>query len=214
MNQIWLNAVRASARAVALWWRAGGAPEPVAAYQPIGAASLAASYVNLANPGVFDAAPQSTPVWSSAGWDMTTNWRLLTGITGIAVGFDGWSMLVRFSAASSAHSAFGVYNAAGNSFSIFPSLSSRVYYTINQDNFITPALTAGVLGIAGNTGYRNGSFDLALSGGGNPTGQIVIGARNDTTSQFWSGVWEAGAIWDTTLTAPQMAAVSAAMAAL
>jgi hypothetical protein len=32
------------------WYLAGGAPMPVVAYQPIGAASLADSYVNLANP--------------------------------------------------------------------------------------------------------------------------------------------------------------------
>lgn len=36
------------------WYLAGGAPTPVGAYQAKGAASYAASLVNLANPGIND----------------------------------------------------------------------------------------------------------------------------------------------------------------
>lgn len=68
------------------WWTAGGATGCVAAYQPIGAASLAASYVNLANPGTYDLAVgggASAPAFDAAtgwGFDGTNRW-LATGIS-------------------------------------------------------------------------------------------------------------------------------------
>lgn len=59
----------ASPPAAAPWYLAGGAPTPIAVYQPKGAASLAASYVNLANPGTYDAAADvpgyGAPTWTT-----------------------------------------------------------------------------------------------------------------------------------------------------
>jgi hypothetical protein len=50
------------------WWYVAG-QTCVAAYQPIGAPSLAASYVILANPGTYDAAPGVAPTFDAAtGW--------------------------------------------------------------------------------------------------------------------------------------------------
>jgi hypothetical protein len=211
MNPILLNAIRAS-QAAANWW--DGLTNVVAVYQPIGAASLAASYVNLANPGTFDAAPGVAPTWSAAtGW-ICSNTSLLTGISGVSVGAGGWSLIVRFSNAASNNSVAGIYTASNNSFAIFPSLASRVYYTTKVDNFMTPALTAGVLAIAGPVGYRNGAADLALSGTGSVTGDIIIGARNTSTSEYWSGNIQAVAICSSVQSAAQIATVSAAMAAL
>jgi len=47
---------RSVASGVEPWWLSGGiaAANCVAAYQPKGAASLEASYVNLANPGTYN----------------------------------------------------------------------------------------------------------------------------------------------------------------
>lgn len=50
------------------WATAGGAPRPIACYQPKGATSLAASYSNLANPGTYDATQVVVPGWNSDGW--------------------------------------------------------------------------------------------------------------------------------------------------
>src|SRR4030042_266315 len=54
------------------WWLAGGisAANCLAAYQPKGAASYAASKVNLANPGTYDAVDGvAFPTWAAAtGW--------------------------------------------------------------------------------------------------------------------------------------------------
>jgi hypothetical protein len=50
-----------------VWYLAGGAPMPIAAYQPIGAAGLAASYENLVD--TFDASPGVAPTFDAArGW--------------------------------------------------------------------------------------------------------------------------------------------------
>ena len=53
------------------WWLAGGIDpdDCIAAYQPKGAASYAASKVNLANPGTYDLTNGNDPSWSaSTGW--------------------------------------------------------------------------------------------------------------------------------------------------
>src|SRR5574338_141498 len=58
--------------ATAPWWLSGGVspPDVVAAYQPKGAANLAESYINLANPGTYNASPAVSPGWSSlTGWE-------------------------------------------------------------------------------------------------------------------------------------------------
>lgn len=53
----------------------------VLAYQPLGAASLAASYVNLVNPGTYNASPASAPTFNPLmGWTFAGN-RLLTNYT-------------------------------------------------------------------------------------------------------------------------------------
>jgi len=78
---------------VAPWYRAGGAPMPVAAYQPLGASSLTASYVNVANPDAYNAAPGIAPAWAAAtGWTVANapNW-LNTGVVPAA----GYSWIVR-----------------------------------------------------------------------------------------------------------------------
>ncbi len=49
---------RVTSAAASTWWDNNGAISGcVAAYQPKGAADLAASYVNLANSGTYNAAP-------------------------------------------------------------------------------------------------------------------------------------------------------------
>jgi len=64
---------RGQRRADVSWWLAGGVIDPancIAAYQPKGAASYAASKVNLANPGTYDAVDGAAyPTWSAdTGW--------------------------------------------------------------------------------------------------------------------------------------------------
>lgn len=208
------------------WYRAGGAPLPVAAYQPKGASSLAASYVNLANPGTYDAAPGVAPTFDAAtGWtfDGLTQY-LTTNVTPSA----GWTAYARFS---------DVTNTGYAIVSQFSSISTStiqglapgrgtgpaVRYAYGNitgvsTRDVAPNLTAGVLAIAGPNCYRNGSSDGAISNAFTDTSApFAIGARkipSTAADLFLSGRIQAVAIYNSTLTAPQVAAISAAMAAL
>ena len=221
MNQIWLNAVRASARAaVAPWWLAGGAPEPVAVYQPIGAASLAASYVNLANPGTFDAAPGVAPTWASGtGWAFNgTSQFLTTGVT--FSGNQTYSVLLRFSNAVFVGNFRRLLGAVQN-YEIMLSpqfLSNFRGYTHGAQRTPSGTNAAGVMGFAGRQPYFDGVTD------GNPIAETIgvdsdpvfIGGRNNAgvAQTFFQANVQAIAIYSSTLDASQVAAVSAAMAAL
>ena len=217
----------ASARAVAPWYLAGGAPVPVAAYQPIGASSLAASYVNLVSPGTFDAAPGVAPTWASGtGWGFNGTTQFLNA--GLALSNIGVAVFIRFSgfALSDGKTIIGAFNSfAGNSISHVIQLNSGNVRSRNgtadpiglADN--APGLTSGVYGFSGLTPYRNGFAESALITSTAPTGtplNIYIGALNlnGSAAQFTAANIQAIAIYPSTLTASQVAAVSAAMAAL
>ena len=73
---------------VAPWYLAGGisAANCLAAYQPKGAASLAASYSNLANPGTYNAAPGVAPTFdASTGWTFNGSTQMANLEQGIDV---------------------------------------------------------------------------------------------------------------------------------
>ena len=223
MNPIWFNAVRASARAVAPWWLAGGAPEPVAVYQPIGAASLAASYVNLANPGTFDAAPGVAPTWASGtGWEFDgTTQYLMTGV----VHAQGWLMIARITPqgwplnqyAAGARSSTSTRLELGIGFSV----SRNVFIVSHGGALVTGSGTNGtnyVLAATQGAGYIDGvTVGSPGAWDGTNTRAIAIGATNNdgTISNWWNGTVQAVAIYaSSTDHAVWVPAVSAAMAAL
>lgn len=213
--------------AAAAWYLAGGvsAANCVAAYQPIGAASLAASYVNLASPGTFDAAPGTAPTFDTAtGWTFNGSSQYL--VTGIAPAA-GYSMIVRFSGASTS----GTRTVAGTVRISAP--ISRFYIrsvdagigrsygygtaSTALDSGNRPALASGVLANVGGYGYANGTADIDSGGTWITTALgITIGAeqRDASITNYYSGNVLAVAIYNATLTAPQVAAISSAMSAL
>jgi hypothetical protein len=218
MNQIWLNAVRAS-QAAANWW--DGLSNVVAVYQPIGAASLAASYVNLVNPGVNDAAPGVAPTHDPAtGWAFNGAQWLTTGVY---PALDRtWSMIARFSGLNLAietHICGMIALSPERRFSLGRIANAAMYDNTTQFR-VSPELTSGVLAFAGNNAYRNGLPDGASTGTSTFAVShvpIAIAARGrtDTTVDNITAVQiQAIAICSSIQTAPQIAAVSAAMAAL
>lgn len=151
------------------WWNLFGViplANCVAAYSPKGAADLAASYVNLVTPGTYNAAPGSAP-----GWDVTNGWifdatskYLVTGV----VPASGYSMIIRFSGISgtSGNGLFGQFTTNAR-FEIYPNFNVGnpvIYANGNGFKAIVTAMTSGVLAIAGNIGYRNGSVDTTAIG--------------------------------------------------
>lgn len=201
----------ASSGAAANWWQAGGASGCVAAYQPKGAASLAASYVNLANPGTYNAAPGVAPTWDVAnGWtgDGATQY-LTAGFTPAS----GWSGIIRFSGASTdSKFLFAAYNGFTAELSISPRWGgTSVNYATNV---VAGVQNSGVLAIANTTAYRNGVAETGTCNTGT-SGTMHLFARYTTTvNSFFAGSIQACAFYSTSLTAGQVAAITTAMNAL
>lgn len=212
--------------AIPLWYRAGGAPAPVAAYLPKGAASLAASYINLPTPGVNDAAPGVAPTWNATdGWIHNGLTQYLT--TGI-VPTDTYTVIARFSNDANLAGRFmiGAKGAGDSRHIISPKSSSagsvaRYSYGAAGQDGSSAYSSSGVLALvaagASAFGYRGGVLDATLSSSmAGVSAQFYIGCLNNngSPSTFWSGRIQALVIYSSTLDAGQVAAVSAAMAAL
>lgn len=209
---------RATLTAGGAWWLEGdvAAANAVAVYQPKGAASLAASYVNLANPGTYDAAPGTAPTFDAAtGWTFTaaSSQYLTTGIT--PAGDGSWSVLVRFSDAGTNQVVFGGQGGAGQ-FYLWLRTDNTVQYANVGVVTPPPIYTSGVSGFAGKTAYRDGTGVGTISVSGGIQRTIFIAAYNNAGAPGLplNGKIQAVAIYDTTLTSTQVGLISTAMAAL
>ena len=205
------------------WYLAGGAPMPVVAYQPIGAASLADSYLRIAGTGGnanLDPAVVGVgvaPAWASGtGWGFNGTTQFLA--TGVVL-LSNRTMLVSFSDRLNN----GVVAGCASGLNRFTVAPSGITYAAsgNQVATVSPPLNAGTVAVSDIAGYRNGSAETSFTSGAAPSQNVTIGCRGNTGSggvlspdSFFAGNIQAIAIYDTTLTAPQVAAVSAAMAAL
>ena len=181
-----------AAAAVPAWWLAGGAPTPIAVYQPKGAASLAASYVNLANPGTYDAAPGTAPTLDASGWVFNGSKYLVAGIT---IGSSSWSALARYTT-----TADGVI--FGNT---SPDKLFNIQRYLNIIYFGNGTFTAnvtdnsGTVAMAGLIGYRDGVSVGAIGtawSGGSSLASIGIGSYQNGNIKM-TGTLQALAIWDT-----------------
>lgn len=204
------------------WYLAGGisASSCVIAYRSKGAASLDASYVNLARAG-DNAAPGVAPTWSAnTGWTFNGTTQFLRAGTAIAA--DNWSIFVQY-----AGLAAGSVCLVGCSKTVVPRGSFYVgevpgnMIIVSGDAFggVTnpPALATGNYGASGKQPYRNGIAEPSADTPGGGTGlALYIGASNNdgTAASFASVQIRAVAIYNATLTAPQALALAQAMAAL
>ncbi len=207
----------ASKVAVIPWYLSGGisAANCIAAYAPKGAASLAASYSNLANPGTYNAAPGVAPTFNTAtGWTFNGSSQYLT--TGVAANTIQ-SMIVRFTNGDYGTYAgvIGAYTSDSNAIMIMQwhAAGGVVYYNGGSSGVLkAPKLAAGILAVAGAKCYRNGVEDATISGtGSRPSSAILIG---QSAGSYFGGKIQAAAIYNTTITAAQVLAVTNAMNAL
>jgi hypothetical protein len=207
-----------SAATVEPWYLSGGvsAANCIAAYQPKGAASLAASYDNLAGAS-YDAAPGVAPTFDAeTGWTFNGSTQYLdTGVD--PVNDQTWSMIVRYSGATTVNyvAICGTRIGGGTAFAIEPNSPDGVYYA--SGGFVAKAtgVAAGNLAIAGTKAYRNGVDEgLTLGVSAGDWASVLIGCFRDTggaPAQFCAASVQAIAIYDVTLTADQVAAITAAM---
>lgn len=213
----------AASASVPEWWESDEA-DTILAYQPIGAASLAASYVNLSNPGAYDAALGTAPSFAAAtGWTfngtnqyLNTQWSPRTN--------RNVTVMMRVTPVTSLlnDSFFGAVMGSGDWAGLEIKSGTRFVYQ-NGGFFGTDegsVITAGnnyVVGIAGSNAYLNGvSEDVSIGGSASDvTRTLFIAARNyGSANQFQNCVCQAFAVFNGVLSAPEMAAKSVLMAAL
>lgn len=207
-------------------WLAGGiaSANAIAAYYPVSAADLASSYVNLANPGTYNAAPGTAPSWSAArGWYGAANWYLTTGLSPTADGT--WSALVWYenSLTSSYHNPFGVYQTVGGSGAFglqISNLNNRmaVFNGSISPGYNSPLIGSAFYGFAGKSVYRDGALEPTAvpAGTGTLTRPLYIGAQNANGSPGFYAQADIKAvfIYNVTLTLAQIEAVGIAIGAI
>lgn len=202
------------------WWDNGGAISGcVAAYQPIGASSLAASYTNKANPGTYDAAPGTAPTFAAAtGWTFNGTTQYLRTFYS-PPNQAAFSAIVRFSGAltTGTRTLLATPNTTvSTNLGIFQALFPAPYYVNNAGTGGLAAVSGGVLAIATNQGYKDGATDgTTFVGAGAAWKEMYIAAYNGSSvGYYFSGVVQAIAIYNTTLTAGEVATLTTAMNAL
>jgi hypothetical protein len=201
---------------VSAHWRSGA--NCIAAYQPKGAADLAASYVNVANPGTYNAAPGVAPTFDTAtGWTFNGSTQYLdTGI--VPVNNQAWSGFVRFSDRGGITvMPFGRVEACRFAIQLSSISNGVVYQNGSYSSSVSPAPTSGILGMAGVKGYRNGVDEgiTIPAAGGSFSGSILIGQSGYGGYEDWmAGKIQTLAIYDVTLTGAQVTQLTASMAAL
>lgn len=214
------------------WWDPTGAGLcVVAAYRAINTpgnpwpndppANYLATLVNNANPGVFNLVEGNGAVpWAAAtGWTFLGAGAAQWLDTGVVPGTTGWSMLVQYANALGANAVIaGQYNGiAGTQFELWPwNFPGRIQYANGFSSNVPPGLLTGNIGVGGFQGYRNGIVDGGpIPGWSGPTPRSVyIGARNGAAPWWFTGDIESLAIYNCTLTGPQMLVVATAMSQL
>ncbi len=205
------------------WYRAGGIPAAncIAAYQAIGAADIATSYINQANPGTYNLTASAAPTFAAeTGWTFNGSSQFLK--TGITPGnAQVWSMLVRFSNVTGATGYMcGYYNSAAVAFMLCPNRNGNRSYWNGTAPLTKTGLTSesGVMGVVSGTGYLNGVSEGGITLAAATEEKIYIGAANGqvppTPFTYCACVIQAFALYDCVLTTAQALALSNAMAAL
>lgn len=197
------------------WWLAGGIPKEncLMAYKPIGAASYAASLVNLASPGRYDAAEGNAPTFNPTyGWVFSSGKEYLI----ISYSTTGYlSGIVRCSgfAGSVARVFSNNYLAAEGNFHIYPRYTDNKLYIrgfsasgANQSFTGTSGVFCSVPGGAFKDGVSLGKYAFSQQN----TDNIGI-AR--VRSDYWLGNIQAMAIFNIDIS-PYVPALTAAMNAL
>lgn len=201
------------------WWTVAGVT-CVGAYLGKGAASYAASLVNLASPGTYDLTTTAAPNWAAAtGW--TGNGSSMYLDTGITPSDAGWSMIARFAGGSTS---------GGVSRTVMGSQSTGRFYLRPHHNddasmvfgyglaasVLTGVLTSGVMAMAATAFYVNGS--LVTTGAGPWGGEVyslhLLAQHVGGAEAIWDGSVQAAAIYSGTLSGPQVATLTTAINAL
>lgn len=160
------------------WWDNDGAISGcVAAYAPVGAVDLAASYVNLQNPGTNNAAPGVAPSFATlTGWTFNGTTQYLT--TGYTLPIAG-AYLIRYANATGTDGRHG-----GSQVRVIPRFFGGRFWQNGGGSLSAGSATAsGVIGAASKAAYHNGASAGTISAGATAeTLPFFIGAINSAGS--------------------------------
>lgn len=209
------------------WWEAGGATGCVAAYQAKGAASYAASLVNLANPGTYNLASGVAPDFNSAsGWTFDTSRYLIetdlpaiiNNFTVIGYGIPdviGMSSSVICSSRSSVNSGWQL---RANEYDTTNKVGVTFGGVVNAPSSINSPTIASIIALTvsapNNIIYVGALTDTINATGNAPdtNGMIVGGASSGALSTSYNGTLWGLAFYNGILSAVEIAAVGAEMA--
>jgi hypothetical protein len=205
------------AAALAPWYLTGGIPlaNCIAAYQPKGAASLAASYINLTGNATYDVTTGAAPGWGATnGWTFAGAQYLLTNVPLLVT----TTTIIRISnTASASGAALGCTTPLDSCYRIYPDYSNVLYYSFSAisdpSNEAGTGVASGVITLAPDAIYVDGVSREAVT----PTagaGNIMIGADGAGHTINFVGYVQAVATYNIALTGIQVLAVSNAAAAL
>ncbi len=217
---------QAVASTASTWWDLNGTiTSCVAAYQPKGAASYAASKVNLANSGTYDL----TDGTAYPGWDTSTGWK------GDGAGSNGkclistikpssdWTLIARYSSAAASNDCLLGFQDYGGGYRYYGlwfyhlAPTQRWCYGFNGTYTYGQAITtSGVMAQAGLKAYLNGTEvgDIPSGGVVNSILPITILASDASGAYGCIAYMQACAIYNATLTGTQIGNLATAMAAL
>ena len=206
-----------------IWYLASGIPlaNCVAAYSAKGAASLAGSYINLANPGTYNLTTTSAPTFdASTGWTFNGTANFLA--TGIVPNSKNWTYIVAFTDASLITTDRCLIGVFGTNLCVamYPALGAdNQHYAYTSDaGAVASIYCRTAYGVMAKTNLKlflDGYSDRAIadSAPGANTTQVLIGDLSAGAHQYYSGKIQRVAIYNTTLTDTQILAVSRAMVA-
>lgn len=188
------------------------------AYQAKGAASLAASKINLANPGTYNATAGVDPTFSAAtGWQFTGTQWLDTNLSFSSSTYANMTFAVQIAGGSGTFKTFagkGGYTALNhhwNTTAFFQTQNGRQAAPATKDS-------GNIIVIGGGTEkvYYDGVDQSATwsAGGAAAASNHVVGRNDPAGGQFMNGYIIAYAVYKIALNSTQAAAVAAAMAAL
>jgi hypothetical protein len=212
--------LRYGAAAASTWWTAGGTG-CVGAWAAKGAASQAASYVNLAQPGTYDLTLGVAPTWNTAtGWTFNGLTKYLLSSSAIPIA-QTWSVLIKFNSVVGTGGVLcGTYSSDNlkqcTLTPAHPSVDVHVYNFSDKQKNPAARMTSGSLGVSGVTCYANGSPDATFTGMAAFTAawKLAIGAKNfnnGTILDYLNGVITSCWIANTTQSDATMLAIHNAM---
>lgn len=194
------------------WWTAPSGATAVAAYDAVGAASLADSYVNEVSPGTYNAAPGIAPTWAyGTGWTFNGSSGYL--LTGVALG-SGYSVMARYTTTGFGETGFGrLWDSTTNNTLWIARTSGGTDVVLPDGGLVVLGMTGGVAALANRTVYLDAVLKGTVSGSAAAAGSLVIGNRA-ADDRTMSGSIAALAIYSGTLSGADVATITTAMNAL